>query len=85
MNHLLFSLRATADTVVNTLAMSIIFNVTPLWKVMTETTQRPGAVQLENMRTKRKSQSQSIVSVVWWIADRGRSLTAIVFCLLTGR
>lgn len=34
-NHLLFPSRASADTAANILAMSIIFNVTPLWKVLT--------------------------------------------------
>lgn len=65
MSHLLFSSGATADTVVNTLARSIIFNVTLLWKVLTKKkkkpTEVPGSVQLERTGgTKRKSQSQSI-------------------------
>lgn len=49
---------------VKTLAMSIIFNVTPLWKVLTENHTSPGAVQLENRGAKKKNQSQSIVSGV---------------------
>lgn len=34
MNHLLFSSRAPADTVANTSAVSVILNVTLLWKVL---------------------------------------------------
>lgn len=85
MNHLLFSSRATADTAVNTLSMSIIFNVTPLWKVLTENhTESRSSPAGEHGDKEEKSIPEYRFSSSW-TADRGRSLTAIVCCPLTGR
>ncbi len=64
MNHLLFSLRAAADTAVNTLAMTIILNVTQLRKVLTENHTKSRSSPAGEARTKRSNLSQSIVSVV---------------------
>lgn len=73
-NHLLFPSRAAADTVVNTSAVSIIFNVTPLWKVL------PG-----NHSVQQKKSASVYHLIGLWTTDGSCSLAAIVCYFLPAR